>query len=400
LAAFNLLVLVSCLNPSFTPKIDEGQSLLAFTGAVHPLLPSTAHPATSLEHLWLFDSIYLSCFNLLLIIRRRRTLRRLLLVCSGNAILLSVFGTFQKFASDGLYFGLVRAPNTRFFATFVYDNHWAAYIVLLIAACAGLVFHYAKQRGAGLFSGSPVILGVIGLLLMAITPTLAGSRAGTLLVMALLGVCVGHALLIIRRGRRAHGESTALPMAGVALCVVITIGGAIYLGRESMENRWRETQGQWQEGILGGRLKLYSDTWQLVTEHPLFGWGLGSFEKVLQLLEPRPLEANRQYEQSYADAHSDWLQSLAETGIAGTLFVLLTGLLPLWRSWSHYFSSPIPAYLLGGCALILLYAGMEFPFGNPAVTIAFWVCFFSAIQYARLQGRNAPMPAKSELPPA
>ncbi len=400
LAGFNLLVLLSCLNPSFTPMVYESQALLAFTGPVHPRLPSTAYPAVSLEHLWLFDSIYLSCFNLLLVIRRRQALRVLLLVCSGNAILLSVFGTFQKFASDGLYFGLVRAPNARFFATFVYSNHWAAYIVLLIAAGAGLVFHYAKRQGPGPFSGSPVTSGIIGLLLMMITPTLAGSRAGTVLVLALLGACAGHALLIIRRGRPTHGESAALPVASVALCVVVTIAGAIYLGRESLEERWHDTQGQWQEGMLGERLKLYADTAHLAAEHPLFGWGLGSFEQILQLIRPRPLEANRQYEHSYVDAHSDWLQSLAETGVVGTLLVTLTGLLPLWSSRSRRFASPIPAYLLGGCGLILLYAGMEFPFGNPAVMIAFWVCFFSAIQYARLQGRGTPVPANSETSPA
>jgi O-antigen ligase len=150
---------------------------------------------------------------------------------------------------------------------------------------------------------------------------------------------------------------------------------------------------------LGGRLTLYSDTWQLVAEHPLFGWGLGSFAQVLQLLEPRPLEANRQYEQSYADAHSDWLQSLAETGVAGTLLILSSGLLPLWRSRSQDFASPISGYLLGGCALILLYSGAEFPFGNPAVVIAFWVCFFSAIQYARLQGRASSVSTKPPTSP-
>lgn len=387
LLGFNVLVLLSCLNPSFSERFFSGQSLLAHTGAAHPSLPSTAHAPTSLEHLWLFDAIYLSCFNLALAIRRRRALRLLLLVAVGNALVLSVFGTFQSLTSDGLYFGLVPAPNARFFATFVYGNHWAAYLVLILAACIGLLFYYVRRASENPRAKSPVAIGAISLLLMAITPLLAGSRAGTILVIVLLGACVGHVLLRLRRRRRVHGESAALPVTGLVLCVAFTLGAAFYLGRGAVQERWQETQGQWRAGLLGERVKLYSDTWHLAAQQPMFGWGLGSFGPVLQLIRPRPLEPNRQYEHSYVDAHSDWLQSLAEVGWVGTALLALCGLWPLLGSRALQFAGPLPAYLLGGCGLILLYAGVEFPFGNPAVTIAFWICFFSAIQYVRLSSR-------------
>ncbi len=386
-AAFNALVLLSCLNPSFAPKAYAGQVLLAFTGAAHPHLPSTAHVATTQEHLRLFAAIYLTCFNLTLAIRRRQALRALLIVACGNAVLLSVFGTFQKLTATGLYFGLVPAPNARFFATFVYGNHWTAYLVLLLAAGTGLVFYAARRQSEGQFSASPVALGIVGLLLMAVTPTLAGSRAGTVLVLVVLGAGGGHALLRLRHRRQAHGESATLPLAGLAACLLLTVGGAAYLGQESLQERWRDTQGQWRAGLLGERWKLYADTCRLAAEQPAFGWGLGSYDKTLQLIRPRPLEANRQYEHSYVDAHSDWLQSLAEVGWTGTLLLVLCGLWPLLRSRALQFAGPLPGYLLGGCGLILLYAAVEFPFGNPAVTIAFWLTFFSALQYVRLSSR-------------
>jgi O-antigen ligase len=386
-AGFNGLVLASCLNPSFSPMAYGREALIAFTGAAHPRLPSTAHVLTTLQHLWLFDAIYLSGFNLLVVIRRRRTLRGLLLVAVGNAVVLSVFGTFQRLASTGLYFGLVPAPNARFFATFIYSNHWAAYIVLLIAACAGLLFYYARRENECLISGSPVAVGLIGLLLMAFTPALAGSRAGALLVLVLLGTCALRILQRLRRERRDRGESLALPVAGLLAAGLLAVGGAVYLGHDSLEERWHDTQGQWQTGLLGERLQLYADTCRLAAAHPVFGWGLGSFDKTLQLIRPRPLEANRQYEHSYVDAHSDWLQSLAEVGVIGTILMGLCGLWPLWQARALRPAGPVPGYLLGGCGLILLYAGVEFPFGNPAVVVTFWLCFFSAIQYARLQRR-------------
>ncbi len=386
--AFNGLVLLSCLNPSFTERVFSGQILLAQTGAVHPALPSTAHAATSREHLWLFDAIYLSCFNLVLAIRRRQALRVFLLVAVGNAMVLSVFGTFQRLTSDGLYFGHVASPNARYFATFVYGNHWAAYVVLLAAACLGLIYYYAGRAADGQLHQSPVILGIFGLLLLALTPLLAGSRAGTLLVVVLLGMGLVHALRRIRR-RQQHGSTSGvLPVAGLILTAICALGAAVYLGRAVVQERWQDTQGQWQSGLLNERLKLYSDTWHLAVEKPGFGWGFGSYDKVLQLIRPRPLEANRQYEHSYVDAHSDWLQSLAEVGFTGTALLILSVLWPLLGSRALRFAGPLPAYLLGGCGLILLYAGVEFPFANPAVMIAFWLSFFSAIQYVRLSSRT------------
>ena len=399
LAAFNALVVVSCLNPSFSAKSFEGQVLLAHTGAAHAFLPSTAHPPTSLAHLWLFDAIYLSCFNLAWI-SRRRALRGLLLAASANAVLLSVFGTFQKLTSDGLFFGLVPAPNPRFFATFVYGNHWAAHIVLMIGAGLGLVFHYHRRHPTDQLPGSPLGIGIVCLLLMAMTPTISGSRSGMVLVMVLLGVGIGHALLRLHRRRRAHGESVALPVAGLALCAALAMAGAVYLGQATLRDRWSDTQGQWRAGLTVERWKLYADTWQLAAAHPVSGWGLGCYDKALLLVRPRPLEANRQYEHSYVDAHSDWLQSLAEVGIVGTLLAGLCGVLPLLglRSWRH--SSPLTGYLLAGCALILLYAGVEFPFGNPAVVIAFWTCFFCAVQYRRLLDRPAGIEPSTDPSPA
>jgi hypothetical protein len=59
-------------------------------------------------------------------------------VLAGNAVLLAVFGTFQKLAgAKGLWFGLVASPQPRFFSTFVYHNHWGSFILLSTVVCPG-----------------------------------------------------------------------------------------------------------------------------------------------------------------------------------------------------------------------------------------------------------------------
>ena len=398
IAAFNALVLLSCLNPSFSVKVFEGQALLAYQGATHPALPSTADAATSLRHLGLFDVAFLSCFNLTLVIQRRRALRALLLVAGANGVLLAVFGTFQKLVATGLYFGRVPSPNPRFFATFIYGNHWAAYVVLMIAIVAGLTFFYVQRHARGQRNGSPLPVGVSAVLLMAMTPVICGSRAGTGLVLVLLAGAVSQALVHRWRRRRGHRDSVAWPLAGLGFCVALTAGGAVYLGRAAWRERWTDTQSQWQTGLVRERLALYADTWTLAAAQPLFGWGLGNFDKAMLLARPRPVEPRRQYEHSYVDAHSDWLQSVTEVGFVGTLLVALCALLPLRHLRARHFAGSLVGYLLAGCGLILLYAAVEFPFGNPAVVIGFWTCFFCAVHHGRLQDRKtghhpSPSPA-------
>jgi len=97
----------------------------------------------------------------------------------------------------------------------------------------------------------------------------------------------------------------------------------------------------------------------------------------------------------YNDAHSDWLQALAEHGIVGSALLALTAIVPLLRLRRRHLGGPVPAYLLGGCTLLLVYAWIEFPFGNLAVVFTWWLCFFCAVHYARLQDReelSAKMP--------
>lgn len=392
--AINALVLASCLNPSFTAKVLDGEALLAHTGAAHPALPSTAHPATSLRHLWLFDALYLSAFNLVLV-GRRGALRRLLLLASVNAVLLSVFGTLQKLLADGLFFGAVPSPNSRFFATFVYGNHWAAFAVLMVAIAGGLLFRHVRRNDGGSKARGRTVLGVLGLLLIAITPLIAGSRAGTLMMAALFMIFGAQVLSKrLHPGRHRRGPR----VLAMAVCGLSAAGAAIWLGREALEDRWQDTRNQLQGELLTGRRDLYRDTWQLVAQQPAFGWGLGSYGKVFLLIRPRPLEANRQYERSYADAHSDWLQALAEVGLSGTVLFGLCAAVPWWSGRADRRSSPVVVHGFLGCGVIALYALVEFPFGNPAVVLTWWTCFFSAVQYARLSTPPSPRAAVPATP--
>jgi O-antigen ligase len=389
LAAVNALVIAGAFNPSFREVMNGNQSLYVQTAA-QPHFPSSARPLLSFLQLWFFDGVYLSCFNLALVVRQRRALRGLLMVLAANAVALAVFGTLQKLAgAKGLYFGLQKSPQIFFFSTFVYHNHWGAFIVLMTAASLGLVFHHIRRREARDFWHSPAAVGLVAVVLLAVSVPLSGSRSCSLLMLLLLALGFLHWLSRLVKRRRDYNESIAAPLV-LSLIALVAAGAFAYdIGRPMIDRRAAMTGTQVTEiverGGLGQRATLYRDTWRMTQQKPWFGWGMASYPTVFYLFNSQQISPVDGLPTYYHDAHSDWLQSLAEHGYVGTALLALCGLVPLWHRRRALTQSPLTLYLLAGCGLLLLYAWIEFPFGNGSVITAFWVCFFCAVHYGRLE---------------
>ena len=395
LALFNAVVVISACNPSFRElATNTGPVLVRCTEIAW--LPSSARPGLSLRALWLFDGTFLTCFNLAFVIHQRRALRGLLLVLGASALALSIFGTFQKLAkSDGLYFGLVKSPNIAFFASFIYHNHWGAFILLMIAACLGLVWHFSRRTGREYrnFWHSPAFVGLVLVFFLVATIPLSASRSSSLLAVLLLGGTFLHWIVRQVRQRRAYHESAVLPVAGACLALAVAGASIFWLGWPVIEKRLALTQDQVAQmraqGSIGGRAILYRDTLRMARDQWWFGWGMGSFPTVFFTYNTQDVKLAG-VPITYADAHSDWLQSVAEVGLVGTVLLGLHGVVPLLTLRRRRWGGPVPGYLFGGCGLVLLYAWIEFPFGNPAVVLTWWLCFFTAVRYIDLEPGSSP----------
>ena len=392
---FDVVVVASCFNPGFKEAVIAGQPSLVLGDPVK-WLPSAARPLLAAKELWQFNVFVLSTFNLFLVLHRRRLVRTVLFVMGLNAVVLAVFGTFQKLAhADGLWFGLVHSPNARFFSTFIYHNHWGAFTVLNTAVCLGLLFHALRRGGQRDIWHSPVLLGVLATLLLALSVPLSASRSCTVLTSLLLFGALTHFLLRLIRRRHEHHESALLPVGGIMLAAVLAVAAIAYLSREVIAQRTRLTSEQLtriaREDTLNSRLTLYRDTWRMAAAKPVFGWGLESYAHVFWIFNTQRTVEHRFYIPFYAEAHNDWLQALAEVGFVGTGLLALLVLLPLLSVPWRRVNSVIPRYLLAGCALVLLYAWVEFPFANPAVLLTFCATFYCAIRYALLDLRAQQM---------
>ncbi|MBI3885045.1 MAG: O-antigen ligase family protein [Opitutae bacterium] len=393
LLLFDLVVGASCFNPSFKPIVRDGEHFWALTTPPFSWLPSSARPELTLRELWQFNALVVSAFNLYLVLDNRRILRSLLLGFAANAVVLAVFGTFQKLVgAKGLWFGLVKSPNDHFFSTFVYHNHWGSFVLLHTAVCLGLLFHYVRRGGHRDVWHSPVMAGAVATLLLAASVPLSSSRSSSVLVcLFLLGALVHFLARLIRR-RRDLNESPLLPVAGIIFAAALALGATLYLGRDVIQQRAQLTARQLEqikaENSLNARLLLYRDTWRMAAEKPWFGWGLETYADVFRIYNsaPTPVHGWRPF---YAQAHNDWLQSLAESGFVGTTLLGLLGLAPLLAVPWRRVESVLPRYLLAGCGLLLLYAWVEFPFANPSVMLAFWTSLYAAARYAQLDARSA-----------
>lgn len=385
LAGFVALVVASMSQSNLRSSVIEGASVF-LPRDVPPFLPSSARPALAFRELILFVALFLPCFNLAIVVRSRRLLCRLLWALVINAFALAVFGSLQKLIhAPGLYFGAVRSPNTRFFASFVYQNHWGAFALLHLAIGLGLLFRASRDPRYRSFFQSPAFLGLVGLLFLAASIPLSASRSCTILAAMLLGIAGFTTWRQMAEGRLSR-RPAVMAVIGATLLVALTVS----LAAPVMQLRIADTKEQLARlratGSIGSRAQLYHDTWEMAHDRLLFGWGLASYPWVF----PR---YNRQVSVDrlpvyYEDAHSDWLQSLAETGAVGTVCRALLLALPLGALRLRGRRSTTSSYLFLGCSLVLLYAAVEFPFGNPAVVLTFWLSWFAAVRLAQLDERE------------
>lgn len=394
LLAFIAFAGASALNPLYAPMQIGGQEVLV---EQKPLawLPASASPAGTLRDLALFAGIVISCFNLYWAVNDRRTLRRLCLLIAVSTVALAVLGTVQKLVGATLMIGGVLPPNIRFFSTFIYHNHWGAFALVVVCMCLALLFQSSRHRHGG-FWNSPGAAGLVATLFLAASLPISQSRSSTALAVLVAGGALTHAAWLAIR-RRTALKSLAIPAAIALTLLGVATAGIAILARPVFEERIAQTRRQvadMREGnwvAVDDRPAVYRDTLRMIADRPLTGWGLGSYGHVFPLYKGADIVGPR-----YVHAHSDWLQTVAECGILGTLLLVVFAARFLWGLPLRG-SGPFPAWLLAGCATIVLYAALEFPFANPAVQMVFWAAFFGAVRYVRLIDRQVARESSTAL---
>ncbi|GAB5562296.1 MAG: hypothetical protein SynsKO_39430 [Synoicihabitans sp.] len=392
-----VLATSSLLNPSYEEFVFFEQTSMRKIPHVE-WIPSSAKPAETLSQLVLYSMLYLSALNLLTL-RLRRTIRLILICLLINGVVLAVFGTLQKLVGSEIFFGLQKSPNPKFFATFIYHNHWGAFAIQLAAIGFGLSTHYYKSlKNMPLMrSYVPALLTAVLFLLVSIP--LSASRSSTLFAMILVGIGLVYLLRLIFRATRQAPRERLKALVWIGVILILSVAGIYRIAKPVIDERIADTIQQLKKEehyafvesqqifYVDSRFRLYRDTLEMIEEKPVWGWGLGSYEFVFQQFNTQSNAASRWFS-IYRDAHSDWLELLAELGIVGLLLVVAMFAPLLFVSPLRFLFRSNQGFLMLGALLMCGYALIEFPFVNPAVAITFLILYFSAVRLAHLDHVN------------
>jgi O-antigen ligase len=270
--------------------------------------------------------------------------------------LVSTFAILQHLTSNGkLYWVRELRYGGIPFGPYVNRNHFAGFVELVLPlALVPLVLGRVRRERwpiVGLFAVLP-----IGALF------LSASRGGLVSFGAELGVL---ALVMIRR--RKTGKQL-LPGVAVLLAALLLVS---WLGVGQILERLSSVQ--LLEVSSGKRASMRRDTWRIFLDHPFVGTGLGT----LQIVYP-PYETL--YDGKIVNhTHNDYLEALAETGIAGGLCcawfigVSLAESLKRLRQLNNSFTGVLQLSGLVACCGLLVHSLVDFNLHIPANALLFFL---------------------------
>jgi O-antigen ligase len=269
--------------------------------------------------------------------------------------LVATFGILQQLTFNGkLYWFREMRYGGIPFGPYVNRNHFAGFIELVIpVSLVPLVL--GKVRRERWFVVAICALLPIGALF------LSASRGGVVS----FGVEVGLLVLILLLRRTGSGRHV---LAG-GLVLFLAFLFVSWLGVKQVLDRFSSMQSL--EVTTGKRATMRMDTWRIFLDHKYTGTGLGTLQTVFPAYET-------QYDGKIVNhTHNDYLELLAETGVAG-------GFCFAWLLGALFFVSlrqilqrdkPFAASLhlsgLLGCSAFLVHSLVDFNLHIPANALLF-----------------------------
>ena len=270
--------------------------LLAFLGiaTLQLVFGATAYPFLTGVALMKISACSLVFFLTGQAFRSRHDLRILtwFLMCFAFAV--AVFGIGQNFTSHYVLYWF--RPLTRGgdpFGPYVNRNDFAGLMELLAPVGLSLMLFRGVRREQMPFVG---ILTVAPIVALVMTES-RGGIASFIFEIGLLSLIV-----YVKRSRK----SQVIPFAIVLLAALLTVG---WLGANRVLDRFAIHHAD--DLTSNRRVAMLKGTWQIFLDYPFIGCGLGTLVAVYPRYETY-------YDGKIVDhAHDDYVEALAETGIAG-----------------------------------------------------------------------------------
>ncbi|HXJ94774.1 MAG TPA: O-antigen ligase family protein [Terriglobia bacterium] len=282
----------------------------------------------------------------------------------GYSFVVALFAVIQYFSSpEKLYWVITPRWRSWIFGPYLNHNHYAGLMEMLIpiSACYSLS-RYRQNRSGGLLA--------FGVLFAVASVLLSGSRGGMVALLLEAVVLIG---IVLRTDHRAHAMRPAIWLTAA---LAVAFAAFLWMDNDDIAQHLATVfePSQASDVSFAYRRQTWLDSLRMFRDHKGLGTGLGSFEYAFPRYQSLPGD------DVWDHAHNDYVEMLAETGIAGGALVLTAMLLWFRLAFQNLRERLRHAYgwiQLGaaiGCCGLLFHSLFDFNLHMPANALWFAVC--------------------------
>jgi O-antigen ligase len=347
-------------------------------------------PAATLGAGLFLTALFILGFLVLRTVSRGRQIRTILAILVGSGVFQALYGLFELTRDDPriLFYKKMFSPDS-VTGTFVNRSHFSGYLEMIVPLALGLAIARMNMMTFGtktirekivLWTSKGILVNVLilgGAVVMSLAVVLSNSRSGLVVLAFSVFLLLGFSVTSFSRtGFRQPWIGKTIRTT--FLCVTIlalTVGIGSTIKRFALDDLLHEDRPQY-----------WANTLKIVGDFPLFGTGLGTFASAYNPYEKGSASARR-----LMHAHNDYLEYVAELGIAGS--VLLFGAIlylagSAYLAWRKRRNAQARALAMGGIVSLAgmgLHAVTDFNLHIPANMVLFTaiLCLTLVMAYYR-----------------
>jgi O-antigen ligase/Tfp pilus assembly protein PilF len=333
--------------------------LLAFSAISLLSLAVAVNPYEGLGELYNQSILIALYFVISSSIRSEAEVRLLLKALVGAGVIVAAYGLLQVAGADPLPFSSGRGP----ISTLGNRNYVADLMVITAPLALGLLL---TCRGW-------IWRAVYALSALSMASLLGWTYSkGSLISLSVAMVVFMLLTILYRQGRIISFASKVMVVSVIAAGVILAGMAYLYNSSGSQAAELRD------DPIAGSALKrvyLYQTALRMIAGHPAIGVGVGNWGTTYPKYRVSELTNRLRYEQ----AHNEYLEVAAETGLIGIAFYLGIFGLAAWVLWKSISGEegngryPITVGLASAFIGAVVSALFSFNLQNPASGMAFWM---------------------------
>ena len=285
----------------------------------------------------------------------RETLNGLLKALMALSIFQALYGLFI-FATGShalLWYRKKEYVTGRVHGTYRNPDHFAGYMEMVIPLHFSQVLRWRHSSPYAGEEKSKKFLGIFLVVILSLSLFFTVSRAG---IVAFVASFTFWTYLAIREKRERGARITGY----IWLFAIILLAYLLWMGIDPILERFFQTA----VAIEQGRILVWKDTLKMFKDFPILGTGLGTYPYSF------PIYKTFATQSIFTHAHNDYLEFLAEGGLAITIPFLWTMATAL--KWSLDSSSLITRGAATGMVAMLIHSFFDFNFHIPANAYIFF----------------------------